>query len=303
MITDIKEGIKGEVRYSEPMDRHTSFRIGGPADIWIEPADLDDLKACIRISTDKRIPLLITGGGTNLLVRDEGVRGVVVSMRSPSSKNIRRDGRSVTVTSSVTLMEFMDFCVAEGLGGAEFLSGIPGTVGGAVATNAGARHYEAREKWQSIGGLVEEIKVMDYAYEERLRGKKELIFSYKTLGLADCVILEVKFLLTEAPREGILDEYRRFLGRKKATQELGAASAGCIFKNPPDTGRSAAELIDSCGLKGLTVGGAAVSKKHANFIINTGKARASDVTELMGVIKEKVKDKFGVQLTSEIKIV
>ena len=129
---DIKGKIKGTVLYNEPMSRHTSFRIGGPADIWIEPRDLDDLKCCVQLSSDKNIPLFVIGSGTNLLVKDEGIRGIVLNMRAPALRNIHRNGVGISAASSVTLGELLDFCSKEGFGGMEFLSGIPGTVGGAV---------------------------------------------------------------------------------------------------------------------------------------------------------------------------
>ena len=307
MVTGMEQGIRkkinGRVLYNELMRKHTSFRIGGPADILVEPWNLDDLRNCLRLSIDTGMPLLVIGKGTNLLVRDEGVRGMVVNMQSRRLRNIYRDGRAVIATSSVSLKEFVDFCAEEGLTGAEFFSGIPGTVGGAVATNAGARHYMIKKEWHSAGGLVEEIKVMCLNGETRLLGKNDLNFRYKALDLADCVILEVKFLLKEALRDTVFNECRKFLERKKATQDITAASAGCIFKNPPGIDESAAGLIDKCGLKGLRIGGAAVSEIHANFIINTGKASASDVTELMSAVKTKVNDRFGVELVPEIKIV
>ena len=183
---DIKEKIKGRVLYNEPMSKHTSFRIGGPADIWIEPGDISDLKNCIQLSRDKDIPLFVIGGGTNLLVKDEGIRGIVVNMLAPSLKNIYQDERGISATSSVTLGELLEFSSMRDFGGIEFLSGIPGTVGGAVATNAGARHYEIREKWLRIADFIEEVKTMD------------------------SIILEVRFLLTKSSKEFILNECRRF---------------------------------------------------------------------------------------------
>ena len=300
---DIKGKIKGRVLYDEPMSRHTSFRIGGPADIWIEPRNLDDLKCCVQLSSDKNIPLFVIGSGTNLLVKDEGIRGIVLNMRAPALRNIHRNGVGISAASSVTLGELLDFCSKEGFGGMEFLSGIPGTVGGAVAMNAGTRHHEIRKKWLSIGELIEEISVMDYSGRISLLGKNDLVFDYRSSNLVDYIILKVRFLLTEGAEEGILTECRRFLKRKKTTQELSLPSAGCVFKNPPDSGKSAGELIDECNLKGLKIGGAEISKKHANFIVNTGGARSADVIALIDEIKGKVKNRFGVELAMEIKIV
>jgi len=276
---DIKDKIRGKVRYNEPMNRHTSFCIGGPADIWVEPESPSDLRNCIQLSKGRNIPLFVIGSGTNLLVKDEGIRGMVISTLSPGLKNIYRSENSVWATSSITLKELLDFCFKEGLGGLEFLSGVPGTVGGAVATNAGARHYKIKEKQYSISDFTEEVKA------------------------ANSVIFSAGFRLTAATRDFILAERGEFLKRKKATQELSAPSAGCIFKNPPGYEKPAGELIDKCGLKGLNIGGAIISRKHANFIINTGGATAADVIALIDIIKNRVKDSFGIELITEITIV
>jgi len=307
MIVDVKqsiiENIKGKVLYNEPMRNHTSFCIGGPADIWVEPVDVDDLKRCIQISKEKNVPLFIMGAGTNLLVRDEGLRGIVVNMLSSSLRNIYLGDRKISVTSSVTLREFINFCSKAGLSGLEFLAGMPGTVGGAVMTNAGARHYEKMGKWYSVGDFIEELRVMRYDGEIDVLDKKELNFGYKSLDLKDCVILEAKFRLNKTSPRDVRNESQRFLKRKKETQELSAPSAGCIFKNPPAPEKAAGKLIDECNLKGTRVGGALISRKHANFIINTGNASSKDVMALIEIIKEKVKVKFGIELSLEIKIV
>ena len=283
MFTGIEESvrdkIKGKIIYNEPMSKHTSFRIGGEADIWIEPQDLDDVKYCIQVSRYKNIPLFIIGGGTNLLVDDLGIRGMVINMLAPPLRKMYCKGSRITATSSVTLRKLVDFARQAGLGGLEFLSGIPGTVGGAVATNAKARHCEDREKWFTIKDFIEDIKSIDF------------------------VITQVRFLLTEASKADILSKCQKYLERKRLTQELKLPTAGCIFKNPPDFSKSAGELMDECGLKGFRIGGAEISKKHANFIINTGSACSGDVTALIDLIKNRVRDKFDVELSLEIKIV
>lgn len=307
MITQIKqnivEKIRGKVVYNEPMRKHTSFRIGGPADIWVEPQDSSDLKNCIQISRDNNIPLFVIGGGTNLLVDDEGVRGIVVNMSSPSLKKIFWGNRKVDVTSSATLREFLNFCSSKGLGGLEFLAGIPGTVGGAAMTNACARDYEETEKWYNIGDFIEAIKILNYEGETQLLTKREFKFGYKSLDLKDCIILEVKFLLNKIKKEDVASNCQRFLKRKKETQELSLPSAGCIFKNPSGIDKSAGQLIDECGLKGKRIGRAAISRKHANFIVNAGGASSGDVIALIDMTRKLVSDKFGIDLPLEIKIV
>jgi len=165
MITDVRKGIKdaikGRVSYDEPLKNHTSFRIGGPAEIWIEPLDEEDLRRCVNFSVENNIPLFILGCGTNVLVKDEGINGIVVNMTSSSLKKIYADADEVTATSSVRLAELLRFSYENGLGGLEFLSGVPGSVGGAVATNAGARDYNNTAEWHSAGDVIKEIKVTD----------------------------------------------------------------------------------------------------------------------------------------------
>ena len=307
MITEIKqdlrEVIKGKIAYAEPMSRHTSFHVGGPADIWVEPMDVADLKNCLQISQEKNIPVFILGGGRNLLVGDSGIRGIVINMQTLPLKYIYHGDREISVTSSATLGKFLKFCIDKGLCGLEFLAGIPGSLGGAVMTNAGARHYKRQSIRKSIGDFIEEVKVIDYNGNINTLNKRKLTISYKSLGLESFIILEAKFLLTKTTRKSILNEYQNFLKRKFATQELNVPSAGCMFKNPAGFKESAGELIEKCGLKGKRIGSAAVSKKHANFIVNKGDALAKDVTSLVEIIKGEVKNRFNAELSLEIKIV
>lgn len=303
LLDNIKGCIKGKVLYNEPMKRHTSFRVGGPAEVWVEPDNLDDLRTCIMTAKERNMPVFIIGGGTNLLVRDEGVKGMVISMTSPNMRKIYYGDVRVDVTSAATLGQFIRSSANNSLGGLEFLAGVPGTVGGAVAMNAGARHYGKKGVWASIGDFVEELKLMDYDGNTDILTKKELNFGYKSSGLKDLIITEVKFLLVKEDKEDILNEYKNFLKKKKATQDLSLPSAGCVFKNPAESGQSAGELIDKCGLKGRRIGGALVSRKHANFIVNTGGATSEDIINLIDVVKKEVKDKFGIELALEIEIV
>ncbi|MBL7070691.1 MAG: UDP-N-acetylmuramate dehydrogenase [Candidatus Omnitrophica bacterium] len=307
MTNDIKKiirsNVRGKVRYGEPMYRHTSFRIGGPAEIWFEPQDIDDLKKCALTARKNNIPVIPLGNGTNILVRDEGIKGVVINMSSPSLNYIFWSGQKVCVSSSVSLNEFLRFCGDRGLGGLEFLSGIPGSVGGATMTNAASRHYENTVEWHNIGDFVEEIRVMERDGGIKLLNKLEFSFSNKSVSLKDSMILEVKFNLIKKGESDIRRECDNYLLKKKQTQELRIASAGCIFKNPVDLDRSAGALIDECGLKGKSSGGALISPKHANFIVNRGRASASDVMSLIYLAKKSVRNKSGVELSTEIKIV
>lgn len=302
-LLEIRDIIKGRVMYNEPMKRHTSFRTGGPAEIWVEPEDIDSLRDCLMAARERTMPVIVIGGGTNMLVRDEGIKGMVISMTSPSLRKIYHGDFKVSVSSAVRLTALLRSLADHNLSGLEFLAGVPGTVGGAVAMNAGCRHYKKKDVWKSIGDFVEEIKALDHDGNRHIFGKNELSFGYRSSGLDNLVVTEVKFLLTKDDKEKILGECRNFLSSKKATQDLTAPSAGCVFKNPAAVGISAGELIDKCGLKAKRVGGAAVSVRHANFIINTGAATSADILKLIEIVKAEVKNKFGVDLEPEIKIV
>ncbi|MDP3790181.1 MAG: UDP-N-acetylmuramate dehydrogenase [Candidatus Omnitrophota bacterium] len=302
-LLDIKKYIKGRVLYDEPMAKHTSFRVGGPAEVWAEPDDIDGIQACISLAKDRNIPVFVAGGGTNLLVRDEGIKGVVISMTSPKMKKVYYGDVKVSSTPAVRLGELIRSCADNSLGGLEFLAGVPGTVGGAVAMNAGARHYGKKDIWQSIGDFVHEIKAIDCDGNACIFTRKEFNFGYKISGLKGFIVTEIIFSLIKNDRESILSEYNKFLKNKKTTQDLSLPSAGCVFKNPAGVGKSAGELIDKCGLKGRRIGGAAVSRKHANFIVNAGGATAGDILSLIGIIKKEVRDKFSVELKLEIEVV
>lgn len=302
-LIDIKDVVKGKVLYNEPMKRHTSFGTGGPCDIWIEPEDIDSLKRGLEMAKAKNMPVFVIGGGTNLLVPDEGIRGVVISMTSPDLKKTYWGDLKVDVSSSVRLAEFLRLLAIHNLSGLEFLAGVPGTVGGAVFMNAGGRHYEKKEVWRSIGDFVEEVKGYDYDGNKQIFEKRDICFGYRSSGLKGIVITEIKFLLGKDDKENIQRECSNYLKKKRETQDLSLPSAGCVFKNPAAAGVSAGELIDRCGLKGRRAGGARISLKHANFIVNTGTATSSDIMALINIAKEEVKKKFSVELEPEIQIV
>lgn len=302
-LLDIKKCVKGAVLYNEPMSRHTSFRTGGPAEVWAEPHDFDDLRNCIMSAKDRGMRVFIVGGGTNLLVRDEGIKGMVVSMTSPEMRKMYHGNVRVAATAAVKLGEFVKFCANRNLSGLEFLAGIPGTIGGAVMMNAGARHYDKKDVWYSIGNFAEEVKAMDYDGATHILTKKDFGFGYRASNLKNFIIAEVKFLLTKADKENVLKECRNFLRKKKLTQDLSRPSAGCVFKNPAGNEKSAGELIDGCGLKGRRVGGALISRKHANFIVNAGGATSRDIIDLINIAETEVRNKFGIKLELEIKIV
>ncbi len=294
--------VRGTVKKSEPLSRHTTFRIGGPADVWVEPAGLPGLIDLIVFCRRQSFPLLVIGAGSNLLADDGGFRGVVVRLSRSAFTAFRSDGTEVRAGAGMKLGAFLRAAAAAGLGGAEFLSGIPGTVGGALAMNAGARRLNGfRRHW--IGELVTRFRVADRKGKLRELAPAEAGFGYRTSRLEGLVIYEADFRLRRRKKRDVFAEIREILAARAEKQDLRNPSAGCVFKNPPGGGPGSGRLIDRAGLSGLAVGGAQVSRRHANFIINRGGATAADVRELMRLIRERIEKEYGLRLEPEIKII
>jgi UDP-N-acetylmuramate dehydrogenase len=296
------EGIRGEVRLNEPMSEHTSFRIGGPADIFISPADRSDLAVLLREVRRLGTACMILGGGTNLLVRDRGFRGVVISLDRMKAVGVAREYRSVggafavvQVEAGLPLPKLLQFCLERGLAGFEFAAGIPGTMGGAVCMNAGTARGE-------IGDIVDTVTLFTPSGEQVIRHRDEMGFGYRTAAIPwGHTIVEAKIILRLGDRNEIKARIKELVDRRRTVQPWGLPNAGSMFKNPQD--ESAGKLIESAGLKGLTVGRAQVSEKHGNFIVNLGAATAADVQKLMTLVQERVLDIHKVRLEPEIKIV
>ncbi len=294
--------IRGEVKLNEPLSRHTSFRIGGPADILAYPVDRNDLVALLREAKKRNLSCFVLGGGTNLLVRDGGFRGVVISVQRMNAIRIEREyhavgGTFITVyvEAGVVLSRLLLFAAEEGLTGLEFAVGIPGTIGGALCMNAGTAGGE-------IGDIVDSVTMVSPEGEVITRGREQMEFGYRTARVpAGHVIVDAKVVLRRGDRTKIMAQVKELMETRKQRQPWGQPSAGSVFKNPQD--ESAGKLIESAGLKGKTVGGAQVSDKHANFIVNTGNARAADVLALMEIVKKAVLEHRGVRLEPEIKII
>ncbi len=296
------KNIKGEVLRNEPLSRHTSFGIGGPADLLVYPADTDDLAALLREIRAQELHYLVLGGGTNVLVRDGGFRGVVISLRRLNAIRVEREYRSLGGTFSVlyaeagvSLAKVISFTMDKALTGLEFATGIPGTIGGAVCMNAGTADGE-------MGDVVESVILLTPGGELSTRGKEEMGFGYRAANVpADHIVLSALMQLRHDEKQKVEARVKALMEKRKGRQPGGLPNAGSIFKNPLD--ESAGKLIESAGLKGRTVGGAQVSEKHANFIVNTGKAKAADVLALMEIVKQTVLDVHGARLEPEIKIV
>lgn len=279
------------VKLNEPLKLHTTFKIGGPAKYLFEPKDIDELKLAVNLAKNNKIKIFILGNGSNLLVLDRGVSAIVIKLSGEHFRKIIFKFNSLRTGAGVLLQELIKRSSLRGLSGFEFLSGIPATVGGALMMNAGTPSF-------SISDLVEQIKVMDYNGKIKILKKQDLKFAYRQSHLSKFIILEAVFKLRKSSVNKIKNTIRECWKRRSQTQELSWASAGCVFKNPRLD--SAGRLIDLCGLKGRQSGQAFISDKHANFIINKGKASSQDILKLMGMIKKEVKKKFNIELEPEI---
>lgn len=306
-IEKLSSAIDVRLKLREPLAAHTSFRIGGPADVFAEIGDIEQLKELISFCKSYSIPLLIIGRGTNLLVSDEGISGVVVKlcgdfamMRLTPLKNgsQSRFENCLVAGAAVTLSRLSRLTALKGLAGLEYAFGIPGSLGGALIMNASAGS-------NSIDAVVDAVEVVAQDGSDalvRVLGRNELEFAYRWSNLSQYICVTKAYLrMRSSSPEETMGRMKQILRDKKATQPLSAASAGCVFKNPP--GISAGKLIDQCGLKGERIGGAQVSTQHANFIINVGGATAADVLNLMDRIRSTVGKHTGIDLEPELKMV
>jgi len=291
-------GILSEgIGFNYPMDRYTTFRVGGKAEAVCFPSELTLLQQTVSYLHDEGIPYLIVGKGSNLLVRDSGIKGVVIMLRGSLAAVERCDaGDNILLAGGgLAIAELLSYCGVEGLAGLEFLAGIPGSVGGAVFMNAGAFEKE-------IGGMVQEIRVVTGTGDLETMPGSQLNFSYRSSSLPEgSVIHGIKFSLNRDNRDKVSGRIAEYLIERRQRQPLDMPSAGSVFRNPP--GDYAGRLIEKAGLKGKRIGGAMISQKHANFIVNTGGAKAEDVIALIDLARNKVKEETGIMLETEIRIV
>lgn len=285
---------RGRLRLNEPLARHSTWRVGGPADRYYEPADDDDL-AVFLAGLPEDEPLLWLGFGSNLLVRDGGWRGTVLAPGGAGREcRVLGPGR-LRVGAAVACARVARFSAEAGCRGAEFLAGIPGTLGGALAMNAGAH---GAETWS----LVSEVSTIDRRGRRHRRGPAVYRIGYRSVqGPAPEWFLGATLQLQSDPERGAAARIEAMLARRAATQPIGRPSCGSVFRNPP--GDFAARLIEACGLKGHCLGGACVSAKHANFILNQGGARAADIEALIAHVRAAVQARFGVSLQPEVRTV
>ena len=290
----LEEGIKEDnILLNESMSQHTSFKTGGNAEIFIKAYSVEEIKSVLKISKENNIPLFILGNGTNILVKDEGYRGIVLQIKL---EDIIIDGTKVIVQSGVKNAILSKKLVDNSLTGFEFAAGIPGTIGGAIKMNAGAYGSEMKD-------IVEEVTYLDYDGNIHTITNVECEFSYRHSRFFNekAIIIESKLKLEKGNKEEIQEKITELLKQRKEKQPLEYPSAGSTFKRGENY--ITAKLIDECGLKGYSIGGAQVSEKHAGFIINKNKATSKDILDLIEYVKAKVKEKTGEDIKLEIEVI
>ena len=283
-----------ELRVNEPMSRHTTFRIGGPAALMALPKTAGEAKAAVKTARELGIEPFFLGNGSNLLVADEGYPGFIIKL-TWDFDGIREVNRGLETGGAVLLSRLSNALVGRGLTGLEFAGGIPGSVGGAVTMNAGAYGGEMAQVLESVTFLDEAGEVCTLPVSECGFGYRKSMFSDRK-----CLILKARFHLEQGDPAAIKARMEELAAKRREKQPIDLPSAGSMFKRPP--GHFAAALIDQCGLKGLTVGGAQVSEKHAGFVVNRGGATCADVLELVDQVKERVFRETGVELELEVKV-
>jgi len=287
----------GEVKFMEPMRSHTYLQIGGPADVFVCPKDTVSLENILAALNEERIPFVTIGGGSNILVKDGGIFGAVISLKNLWRSDIAKEEKDIVMffaEAGTPLQKLVSFSKEHGYSGIEGLAGIPGFVGGAIAGNAGAFGYSIKKSLVSVRMMnpdkgIYEMSVSELGLEYRASKIPE-----------DTVILSGNIRLRKDVKEDVAKRINSFLKHKRETQPLSEMSAGCVFRNPE--GASAGRIIDGAGCKGMRIGGVEVSRMHANFFINKGDAEASDFLELIDEVKKKVMKVFGIELELEIRI-
>ena len=291
---DAFSGLENIVRTDYPLAKDTWYRLGGPADYFIRPENIDQLKEVVSRCNDNSIPIYVMGFGSNLLVSDQGVRGAVIKLEADQFTHTEFEGEHVTAGAGADMRKLVRTCVEEGLSGLEALTGIPSSVGGAVKMNAGGRFGD-------VGSVVESVRLMDTNGQVFEKSKPELVFDYRRTNITAKFILGARLRLNPADPEQVLRTVKEvWIYKENSQPSLKTKNSGCIFKNPK--GVSAGALIDRAGLKGLQVGGAVVSDKHANFILAEKGCTSRDILRLIEAIKERVREQFDTELELEIEI-
>ncbi len=290
---ELSKNIKGAVLAQEPLARHTTWRIGGPAEVMVIPQNRQDVQSALRLAARRGKKVTVIGNGSNLLVAESGVEGLVLKLVGGLTE-WRLEGQRLRAESGCLLPGLSRASVAAGLTGLEFAAGIPASLGGALVMNAGAHGGE-------LGSLVREVLACNLSGEQITLARQDCDFGYRksVFQQGGLIVLEAVLELEQGERENGLQLIQSNLAKRAESQPLEYPSAGSVFRNPPEA--PAARLIDAAGAKGLRIGGAMVSDKHANFIVNAGGATASDVLELIDTVKQMVVEKFNIELHPEIR--
>ncbi|HJU04528.1 MAG TPA: UDP-N-acetylmuramate dehydrogenase [Nitrospiraceae bacterium] len=291
-LHEVVSGVGGDIRFNAPLNEYTSFKIGGPADVLVVPDRIEDLSRLVVQAGAGKVPIFMVGG-TNLLIRDGGIRGIVVSLSKLKAIADEPNG-VIYAEGGVIMPALLQHALTRSLSGLEWAAGIPGTVAGCVVMNAGTRLGEMKESVKAVRMIDPSGQVRDYP-------ATQVSFTYRRAHLPEGIVVGVWLQLTPGDRTAIQTAVKDYLHYRKATQPLALPNAGCAFKNPE--GDAAGRLIEAAGLKGLRVGDAQISEKHANFVVNLGDARAADVIELVQRVRDIVKEKTGTELELELKIV
>jgi UDP-N-acetylmuramate dehydrogenase len=283
-------GLENIVERDIALSRLTTFRIGGHAGVLLVPEDVESFAAAYAAAKKAGVPVHILGWGSNILVADEGVPGVVISTRGLINRTLADDGQTIRVEAGASMREFVRWSARAGYSGIESLAGIPGSIGGAVVMNAGALGA-------CLGDSVSAVWYVTEGGELVRRSGEDISWDYRETDI-DGPVAAVEMELTRDEPDCVLDRMADALMARRSQQPVGIPSAGCFFRNPP--GESAGRLIDEAGLKGMSVGGASISARHANFIVNQGGATAAHVCELGDIVRDRVRDCFGVELKNEV---
>ncbi len=293
-VIDHLESIEGVIaRKDELLSMHTTFAVGGPCDLMLWVSNRAALKQVLQISRSHSMPVTLLGKGSNVLVRDGGIDGVVIRLADDFT-TVEFEGNHIRAGGGASLAEMVSKATSSGIGGLDFLAGIPGTVGGAVITNAGSGDTWLSHRTLEVSLLTDDLREVELE-------EGDVGFGYRTSGIGEkLVVLEVllagSLSSVEEARQGV----EKHLSRRRTTQPAGQSTAGCMFKNPP--GNVAGRMIDEIGMKGLSIGGARVSTVHANWIVNSGGATAGEILNLIEEIRQRVREHYGTDLDLEIRV-
>ena len=296
LLRELNEYQVGTVKKDEELARHTTMKIGGPADLFIEPTSIDGLKKTMQLVQKYRVNWRAIGRGSNLLVSDQGIEGVVIKLGN-NLKDMKLDGTQLTVGAGYSIVALAVLISKKGLSGLEFASGIPGSVGGAVYMNAGAHGSD-------ISKILTDAHILFEDGSLQWLTNDEMEFSYRTSVLQKKrpgIVVEARFQLTEGDKEQIVAVMQKNKDYRKVTQPYDSPCAGSIFRNPLP--HFAGKLIEEAGLKGFQIGGAQISEMHGNFIVNAGNAKASDVLQLIEYVKKTIMEKYNIQMETEVEII